>query len=243
MHMVGFFTGIALGLVLAVLGAGGGIIAVPLLLLLFKLPLGAATGSALGVVFAAAAPAAMAHWRARRVAVRTVLWFGPLSMLGAVLGAKLNTLVPERLTYALFAAVLVLATLSLFFPVMTEEGPASKWTLVAAGLGLGVLTGFLGVGGGFLIVPALARFARLPLPQAIGTSTALIAVTSLSGAVAGLMNDPSNVRSVLPIAAGAMAGALLGAPLSGRLAPGPLRAGFASLSLVVSSVMAWKALS
>lgn len=241
--MIGFFTGLALGLVLAVLGAGGGIIAVPVLLLLYKLPVSAAMGSALGVVFAAAAPAAIAHARARRVDLRTLLLFGPPSMLGAVLGSKLNTLAPERLTYGLFAGVLALATAALFFPVKpAEPGGASKLLLVAAGLGLGVLTGFLGVGGGFLIVPALVLLARLPLHRAVGTSTALIAATSLSGATAAVVHDPSNAVLVLPIAAGAMVGALVGAPLSGRLKPGPLRVAFTSLAVVVASVMSWKAL-
>jgi uncharacterized membrane protein YfcA len=240
--MISFFTGLALGLVLAVLGAGGGIIAVPVLLLLHRLPLGAAMGSALAVVFAAAAPAALAHGKARRVDLRTALHFGPPSMLGAVLGTKLNALAPERLTYGLFAAVLVLATASLFFPVKSTEGSASRPMLVGAGLGLGVLTGFLGVGGGFLIVPALVRLARLPLHRAVGTSTALIAATSLSGAIAAVVHDPSNALLVLPIAAGAVTGALLGAPLSGRISPAPLRVAFTSLAVVVASVMSWKAL-
>lgn len=240
--MISFITGLALGLVLAVLGAGGGIIAVPVLLLLYKLPLGAAMGSALGVVFAAAAPAAIAHGRAKRVDLRTLLLFGPPSMLGAVFGTKLNALVPERVTYGIFALVLVLATASLFFPAKGEPSGASKVMLVIVGLGLGVLTGFLGVGGGFLLVPALVTLARLPLHKAVGTSTALIAAASFSGATAAVVNDPSNVVLVLPIAAGAMVGALLGAPLSGRVPPGPLRVAFASLAVIVASVMSWKAL-
>jgi uncharacterized protein len=240
--MVSFLAGLALGLVLSVLGAGGGIIAVPVLVLLYELPLGAAMGSGLGVVFAAAAPAALAHGRAGRVDVRTLLLFGPPSMLGAVLGTKLNALVPERITYALFALVLVLATASLFLPKKETGRGASKPVLVLVGLLLGVLTGFLGVGGGFLLVPALVALAQLPLHRAVGTSTALIAVSSFSGAATAVVSDPSNVALVLPIAAGAMAGALLGAPLAGRLPAGPLRVAFTSLALVVAAVMGWKAL-
>ncbi len=240
--MVSFLAGLALGLVLSVLGAGGGIIAVPVLVLLYELPLGAAIGSGLAVVFAAAAPAALAHAKAGRVDLRTVLLFGPPSMLGAVLGTKLNALVPERVTYALFALVLVLATASLFFPRKPEARPTPKPVLVVVGLLLGVLTGFLGVGGGFLLVPALVGLAQLPLHRAVGTSTALIAASSFSGAATAVVSNPSNLALVLPIAAGAVAGALLGAPLAGRLKPGPLRAAFTSLAVVVAGVMAWKAL-
>lgn len=240
--MLAFLTGVALGLVFAVLGAGGGIIAVPVLLVLFKLPLSAATGGGLAIVFAAAVTAALGHARAKRVDWRVALMIGPPSMLGAVLGSKLNTMVPERVTYALFAVVLVLATASLFIPKKDDPHAAPKVLLLAVGLGLGVLTGFLGVGGGFLMVPALVGLARLPLHRAVGTSTVLIAASSFTGATTTLVNDPSLVPLVLPIAAGAVVGALLGVPLSGRLPAGPLRVGFTALALVVAGGMAWRAL-
>lgn len=237
--MVALLTGVTMGLVFAVLGAGGGIIAVPVLLVLFKLPLSAATGAGLAVVFAAALTAALGH--ARRVAWREVVLIGPPSMLGAVLGSKLNTLVPERVTYALFALVLVLATASLFLPKKDAPAARPKWVLLTAGLGLGVLTGFLGVGGGFLMVPALVGLAQLPLHRAVATSSALIAASSFAGATATMVNNPELANLILPIAAGAAVGALLGVPLAGRLPAKPLRAAFSVLALTVAGGMAWRA--
>lgn len=240
--MTALLTGIAMGLVFSVLGAGGGIIAVPVLLVLFKLPLTAATGGGLAVVFAAAVTAALGHGRASRVDGRVVLLIGPPSMLGAVLGTQLNQLVPERVTSVLFALVLVLATASLFLPRKDAPGAAPKVVLLGVGLALGVVTGFLGVGGGFLMVPALVGLAQLPLHRAVGTSTALIAASSLTGAATSLVHDPSLVPLLLPIAAGAMLGAVLGVPLAGKLPAGPVRVAFTLLALTVASGMAWRAL-
>ena len=239
--MVAFLTGIVMGLVFAVLGAGGGIIAVPVLLVLFKLPLSAATGGGLAIVFSAAVTAAIGHARVQRVDWRTLALFGPASMLGAVAGARLNGLVPERVTYALFSVVLLLATASLFRAKREVPGAAPKLVLLLVGLGLGVLTGFLGVGGGFLMVPALVGLAQLPLHRAVGTSAALIALSSLTGAATTLVQNTALIPLVLPIAAGAVAGALLGVPLSGKLPEKPVRAGFALLAVTVAAGMAWRA--
>ncbi len=237
--------GLALGLVVALLGAGGGILAVPLLMGGFGLSLQEATGAGLAVVFAAALTSALGHARARRVDWRTLLSIGPTSMLGAVLGAKLHPYVPPRATEALFALVLVAATASLFRPRRAGggDGPASVPLLVAAGLALGVLTGFLGVGGGFLLVPALTGFGRLPMQRAVGTSTSIIALSSFAGGATALVTRPGLASFVLPLAVGAVLGALFGVPLAGRLPERVTRAAFATLALTVAAWMAWKAVA
>lgn len=241
--MVSFLGGLLLGVVFSVLGAGGGILAVPALTLGLGLSLNNAASAGLAVVFAAAVTAAIGHARARRVELRTVLALAPTLTLGAVLGARLNPLLPERLTAALFAVVLVLATASLFrTPREVKSGPQSLGVLAGVGLALGVVTGVLGVGGGFLLVPALGAFARLPLPRAIGTSAALIAIGSFAGGVTALSSRPALLPIVLPLAAGAVVGALLGVPLTGKLDPKRLRVGFAALSLLVAAGMTVRAL-
>ncbi len=240
--MSAFLAGVVMGLVFAVLGAGGGIIAVPVLMVLFSLPLSAATSGGLAVVFAAAVTAATGHARAKAIDWRVALTLGPASMAGAWLGARLHPLAPERLTAALFALVLLLATASLFRPPREVPVARPRWLLGLAGLGLGTLTGFLGVGGGFLLVPALVGLAALPLHRAAATSSVLIAVSSLTGAATALARDASLLVLVLPVAAGAVLGAVLGVPLAGRLPPRPLRLGFAALALSVAAGMAWKAL-
>lgn len=240
--MLGFLIGLVLGLVFAVLGAGGGIIAVPVLLVLFQLPTNEAAGAGLAIVFAAALTSALGALRAKRVDWRTVLFVGPVSMLGAMGGAKLNALVPERVTAALFALVLVVATVSLFRKKRdVSGGHASRTVLVLSGLGLGGLTGFLGVGGGFLLVPALVGLGKLPLSRAVGTSAALITLSSFAGGVTVMATRPDLVMLVLPLAGGAIVGAVLGTPLTGRLPEKALRVGFASLAVLVAVGMMGKA--
>lgn len=239
--MFGFAIGLALGLVFSVLGAGGGIIAVPVLLVLFGLPLGDATGAGLAIVFTAALTSAVGYARARRVDWHTVLLLGPMTMAGAIGGAKLNPFIPERVTAALFAVVLLGATASLFRKKNETPGRAPPLLLLGTGLALGVLTGVLGVGGGFLLVPVLVGLAQLPLHRAVGTSTALIALSSLAGGVTAMISKPHLVPLILPVAAGAMAGAVLGVPLGGKLPEKGLRVGFAALSLSVAVGMAVKA--
>jgi uncharacterized membrane protein YfcA len=113
---------------------------------------------------------------------------------------------------------------------------------VPVGLGLGVMTGFLGVGGGFLLVPALVTLARLPLESAIGTSLAIITGASFSGGVTYVLEGGAPMGLVAPMGAGAVLGALVGAPASGKLPERPLKIGFAVLALTVSLGMAFKAL-
>jgi uncharacterized protein len=240
--MFGFGVGLILGLVFAVLGAGGGIIAVPVLLVLLHLSLAEASGAGLAIVFTAAVTSAVGYARARRIDWRTVLVLSPTLMGGAALGARLSPLVPERWSAGLFAAVLLIAIASLFRPKREAPGRASNLTLVVTGLVLGALTGLLGVGGGFLLVPVLVALGGLPLPQAVGTSTALIAASSFAGGLSALVLKPSLLPLVAPLALGAMAGAIAGVPLGGHLPERGLRLGFAGLAGVVAVGMVFKAL-
>ncbi|MEW6432674.1 MAG: sulfite exporter TauE/SafE family protein [Myxococcota bacterium] len=242
--MSAFLAGLAMGVVFSLLGAGGGIIAVPVLMVLFRAPVTEATAGALAVVWAAAASGMVGHARGARVTWRAVWLVGLPSMAGAVLGAELHRLVPDRVTMALFAAVLLVATVLMFRAKQDAKGEPrlSPKFLVPVGLGLGVMTGFLGVGGGFLIVPALVTLARLPLKAAIGTSMAIITAASFTGALAYVVEGAAPMALVLPMGAGAMVGALVGAPLAGKLPERPLKVGFAVLAVTVSVGMGLKAL-
>lgn len=241
--MMGFVVGAVLGVVFAVLGAGGGILAVPVLLFIFDTSMQTATGVGLAVVWAAALSGAISHARGGRVDVRVAASFGLPSVLGAALGAKLHALVPERVTMVAFAVVLLLALGALFRPKRDGSGARPRLVpMLLVGLATGALTGFLGVGGGFLVVPALTLFAGLPLHRAIGTSMAIISLASLSGAVIHLIEGHVQLQLLLPMGAGAVLGAFVGAPLGGRLPERPLRLGFAGLSVVVAVAMLVKAL-
>jgi uncharacterized membrane protein YfcA len=108
---------------------------------------------------------------------------------------------------------------------------------ILSGLGVGVLTGFLGVGGGFLIVPALLRFARLPMRRAVGTSLAIIAVNSLSGFLAHLGDLSGRTLLAVGFTAAAVAGVLVGTALGRRMHPAGLKTAFGGLALAVAAYL------
>lgn len=242
--MTAFLVGTGLGLVFATLGAGGGILAVPVLLIAFEMPMPMATGASLVVVWVAAVFGAVLHARAGRVSGRAALLFGVPALLGAAGGARLHGLFSEQATAGLFAAMLGVS-LILFArkDTLAPSAGAGVPVLLAAGLGTGVLTGLLGVGGGFLLVPALTVLAALPVHQAVGTSMAIISVSSLSGAVVHLLEGHVPVSLALPMGGGAVLGAVLGAPLAGRLPPRALKAAFLGLAVLAALGMAAKALA
>ncbi len=241
--MMVFFAGLFLGLLFSLLGAGGAILAVPALLS-FSGSLQEATGGGLVVVWAAAVAGALAHARAGRVVGRIVVGFGVPSMAGAALGALAHPLVPDRVTMLLFAVVVLGAVAAMLRPKRdAEEGEVSLAGLVFGGVLTGSLTGFLGVGGGFLIVPALTLWARLPLHRAVGTSMAVISLASFSGALVHLLAGHVSWTLAVPMGAGAIVGAVAGAPLAGKIPDRPLRIGFALIAIAIAISMVVKAVS
>ena len=119
-----------------------------------------------------------------------------------------------------------------------QAGVARSWPVIAAtGVGVGVLTGFLGVGGGFLIVPALVMLVGLPMRQAVGTSLIIIAMNSLAGFLGHLGGPPTDFGIVAVFAAAGIAGALLGARLARRLNATMLRTAFAVFVIGLAVVL------
>ena len=162
-----------IGLSLGLLGGGGSILAVPVLVYVAGVDVHTAIGASLGLVGATALVGGLVHARAKRVDLRTAVLFGGAGMAGAPLGAQFTHAVAPRVLMLLFAA-LMLTVGGLMLrgrvgsrPVAVRPHPLAA---PAAGFGVGLLTGFLGVGGGFLIVPALTLLAGLPMHTAVGTS-------------------------------------------------------------------------
>jgi len=178
---------LAIGLSLGLLGSGGSILTVPVLHYLLGQPEQAAIGGSLLVVGAIAASAALPYARARQVSWRRVLWFGMPGMAGAWAGVSLAPWIPGIAQLGGFALVVLVASWRMLAGgVVGAASPAAAATprpaaVVASGACVGLLSGTVGVGGGFLIVPALVLVARVPMPQAVGTSVAVIALTALTG--------------------------------------------------------------
>jgi len=227
-----------IGFSLGALGAGGSILTVPILVYAMGVPVQGATGTSLAIVGLNAATGALDHLRRGRSLVRTGAAFGASGVLGAFAGVWLNHQLRGELVMALFSLLMIAAAVSM---VRRRTADASKASfeercealgcarLVLVGTGVGFLTGFFGVGGGFLIVPALVLVLGLPMHLAVGTSLVAISLNALWGLIGNLQLGTLDWTLTFLFAAGGIVGVLTGGKLAGRLPERTLRAAFAVL--------------
>ncbi len=232
--------GLAVGLSLGLVGGGGSILAVPVLVYVVGEPVKDATTESLLIVGATALVGALDQARAGRVRARTAAVFGAAGSAGAVGGTALNRLAsPASILFA-FALLLLAAAAAMLRrpPGMRAERPArgrSLWLRVApAGLAVGVLTGFFGVGGGFVIVPALVLLLALPMGAAVGTSLLVIALTSAAALAAHLSTGHIDWGVAGAFTGSAVAGALAGSRLGRRVSSRRLAEIFAAVVVAVA---------
>lgn len=244
---------VALGLALSVLigvslgffGGGGSILTVPLLVYVFGLEPRQAIASSLLIVAAASVTGAYRHWRAGHVEVRTGLVFGAAGMLGAHLGARAGAYLDGELLLLLFAAMMILTSIAMWKGRRAPSGEGAGGRvggralgrLLAQGLGVGLFTGLIGAGGGFLIVPALALWAGLSMPTAVGTSLLVIVLNSIAGFSGYLTHVAVDYALAGSVSAAAIAGSFLGSWLADRIDPGSLRRAFAGFVLAMAVVI------
>jgi hypothetical protein len=228
--------GTLIGLSLGLLGGGGSILAVPVLVYVARVDVHAAIGMSLAVVGTTALVGGLVHVRAGRVDLRAAALFGGFGMLGAPLGALATQAVAPRVLLLLFAA-LMLAVGGLMLRGRDGGGHGARRphrvAVPSAGLGVGLLTGFLGVGGGFLVVPALTLLAGLPIHAAVGTSLLVIAANSAAGILGHLGQGEMPLGLTAAFTAAAALGALAGVRLASGLDPARLRRAFAVFVILV----------
>jgi uncharacterized membrane protein YfcA len=235
--LIGLILSAGIGLSLGLIGGGGSIITVPVLVYALGVDAHQAIAMSLAIVGVTSLLGASMHLRKGTVDLETGALFGGSGVLGAFFGSKLTYLLPPEVLLLCFAG-LMLVIASLMLVKRRGEAaaphPRSAWKAVAAGLVVGVLTGFLGVGGGFLIVPALVLFGGLGMKEAVGTSLVVISINCVAGLAGHLAHggfDPSIAAVVTALAA---TGALAGTALSHRTSPEGLRTGFALFVIVVA---------
>jgi hypothetical protein len=186
--------GVVIGLALGLLGGGGSILTVPILIYFLGQDAQAAVATSLAIVGANAVIGTGMHWRAGHVNIRQALTFGGAGMVGAYLSANLAKYlnVSDELLLVLFALLMLVVGVLMLRPIKVGsedenepcegcQGFQRVWRTLATGLGVGVLTGFLGVGGGFLIVPALVLVLGMPMADAVGSSLLIIVLNSIAG--------------------------------------------------------------
>lgn len=239
---VGF--GIAIGLILGLVGGGGGILTVPILVYALGSDVHAATATSLVIVGAIAAFGAFPHLRGRRVVLPVALAMAATGIPGAILGTSLNERASGPVILVLFGAVMLVVAARMLrgsSPQPATVGQpvprAIRWPVLATGFGVGVMTGFFGVGGGFLIVPALVLILSLPLRLAVGTSLVVIIITSAGGVLSHLRSGEIDWPLALVFITGGLVGALTGGQLSGSVNEGHLATGFAFLMASVGAFL------
>lgn len=230
MLALGLLLAVLIGVALGFFGGGGSILTVPLLVYVFGLPAKEAIATSLLVVMAASAMGAWQHARAGNVRVRTALLFGSTGMLGAYLGGRAAAFVDGALLLLLFAAMMGLTSWAMWRgrrAVVAAQTRRSDGKLAAQGFVVGLFTGLVGAGGGFLIVPALALWAGLPMRAAIGTSLLVIVANAAAGLTGYATHVRIDWRLAGAVAAVAVAGSLLGVRFAMRIDPARLRKAFA----------------
>jgi uncharacterized protein len=241
---------LVVGLSLGLLGSGGSILTVPILVYVVGEPPKLAVAASLAIVGAIALVSTAGYVRQRQVDWRYVLQFGLPGIVATYAGAWASHFVSGEVQLIAFAVVMGLASYSMLRPGPGDMAAAPRrhpaW-LLATGVAVGLITGFVGVGGGFLFVPALVLLGGLSMHRAVGTSLAVIAINSASGFVghyvqlaAADMQIPWP-RIAIFIVIGIM-GSIGGQALGSRIAQRGLRRAFGVLLIAMSAFVLWRTL-
>lgn len=248
MEALGLALASLIGLSLGLLGGGGSILTVPVFVYVVGYAAKPAIAMSLPVVGATSIVGALRHWRAGNVNLPVAVTFGVVAMVGAYAGARAAAMVSGAVQLTLFALVMLGAAISMLRSSRARRSgavahsgapPLSRW-LVLGALGVGALTGLVGIGGGFLIVPALVIMARLPMKQAVGTSLVVIAMNSASG-FAGYFGTVSVPWAFMAaFTAVAIAGILAGTYLVRFVSQDALKRAFGVFLLLMGGVMLYQ---
>ena len=224
-----------IGLSLGLLGSGGSIITLPVMVYIAGIPVTQAVGMSLVVVGGTSAVGSFLRFRQGDFAGRAAILFTVSGMIGAFFGAKLTHLVEPKTLLLLFGGLMLVVGAALLRKRAVTATPKSCHLVqcLSVGATVGVMTGFLGVGGGFLILPALVLFAGLEMKTAIGTSLAIISLNSAAGVVGQLRYVSLNWMQTLSFLAVAIAGMFGGQWLAKRLSSQSLQRGFAWAIIVL----------
>jgi uncharacterized membrane protein YfcA len=239
----------AIGLSLGLLGGGGSVLAVPILVYILGQSVHTATTTSLIVVTIGALAGGIGHARAGRVCWRHATAFTTAALPGVIAGTALGNAIGGRTLIGTFALIMLAAAAGIWHKAggaaRDEEHyghPSCPPLLVAkdlaAGVLIGTMTGFFGVGGGFLIVPALAILLGLHMRLAVGTSLAIITATSILGLAAHLISGRGlDLRVAGTMTGACIAGALGGAALAGHVPQRQLSRSFAGLVVAVAGYL------
>ena len=244
------FLAIFIGMAVGMLGGGGSILTTPLLIYVVGFDAKQAIAASLFVVGVTSIFGLISHARAGRVVWRIGLLFGGAGMVGAFIGGQIGSHLPSTLLLAAFAVMMGITAVAMIRGRKQVHGKAHKglplFRILLDGLVVGFVTGLVGAGGGFLVVPALALLAGLAMPRAVATSLLVVAMKSFAGLAGYIftfgngsfisLNPETKINwtVTLIITAAAIVGALIGSRIVGRVHPDKLRMAFGYFVLVMA---------
>jgi uncharacterized membrane protein YfcA len=235
------------GLSLGILGGGGSILTVPIFRYALGMGVKEAIGMSLGVVALTSLVGMLRHWRQGNVDLKALAIFAPAAVLSTYGGARFATFVPGVVQMVGLALVMGAAAILMWNGAPASRNPTAGTAesaptkhprpevVIGLGIGLGFLTGLLGVGGGFMIVPALVLFLGLEMRRAVGTSLGVIALNAASGFVGYLGQVTMDWTLIAGFTGVAVVGVFVGAALVPRLSQLHLRRGFAVFLVLVAT--------
>lgn len=252
MIVAGYLASVLIGISLGLIGGGGSILTVPVMVYLFGIEATRATVYSLFVVGLTSATGSVSYFRKGLADMRTALVFG-LPSVAAVyttrtwvvpaIPAHIATIgsfaiTKDMLLMLLFAVLMIFASASMIRKgkgetETTEQGGYNYPVLIGQGLFVGTLTGLIGAGGGFLIIPALVNLLKMPMKKAVGTSLVIIAINSGTGFLFSLSRTVINWPLLLSVAAIAIGGILAGSMLAARIDGKRLKPAFGWFVLIM----------
>lgn len=244
-HLLALLIGLSLGLI----GGGGSILAVPILVYVLGLNAKTAIAMSLAIVGMVSLIGVIPHWKRGNVNLKTALGFAPPAMFGSLLGSRLAALpfVTDTLQLICFAVMMLITSYFMIRKPKTNlssqvelarpqkrQSPYPWLAITLEGLGVGILTGFVGVGGGFIIIPALVLLGGIPIKEAIGTSLLIISFNSATGFLGYLNQVNINWNLTLTFTMVAILGVILGAYFSSKIQGAKLQKAFGYFLIAIA---------
>ncbi len=248
--ILGTFLAVCIGITLGLIGGGGSILALPILKYIMGVETKSAVAMTLVIVGAVSLIGVIPHWLQGNVNFKTALLFSPAAMLGAYMGARIASLpiIDPTIQLICFAVMMLVAA---FFMIrkssrtsenkqqddLLDSKHDSKYRLLmipTEGLIVGIVTGFVGVGGGFMIIPALVLLGKTPMKEAVGTSLLIITFKSLAGFAGYFGQVPVDVNIMIIFTIAASLGTISGAYLTKFVKPKLLEKSFGYFMIAVA---------
>ena len=252
MHFLGYIASVLIGISLGLIGSGGSILTVPVLVYLFQVEPLLATTYSLSIVGLSSIAGVISRLKQNLVDFKTLLFFGVPSIVGVFLARKfLLPAIPEAMHLTnnilltkghfimlFFASLMLVSAITMMAGKNKKEIegtlPIYGFSLIIVGLGEGILTGIVGAGGGFLIIPALVILAKLPMKKAIASSLVIISIKSLVGFTGDLIHTTIDWNFLYKIIVLATLGIITGNYLNKKMDGAKLKKGFGLFVLGMS---------